>query len=253
METPSTSNLGAVGSGEPPNARFLPTRKSLLARAASDSDEIAQPALEELCQIYWYPLYAFTRSRGSSPEDAKDLTQGFLARFLAREDFQKADLRKGKLRAYLRVSMKNYMKSEFRRANRIGRGGQFTFLSIDELEAEARYGQLPVSGMTPEKIYDRQWAITLLLRVMERLRIDYDKAGKSDQFEALRELIPKYSRDQPVALIARKLNLREDTVRVYAHRLRQRYSALLREEIAHTIPDPSEVQAEIDYLLSLFS
>ena len=212
-----------------------------------------QAALEELCRTYWYPLYVFVRRQTPTREDAEDLTQAFFARFLEKNYLEKLSAQKGKFRAFLLASLKHFLANEWDRANRQKRGGGITPLSLDWQDADARYQIDPVDNSSPDKLYDRAWAVTLLERVLARLRDENATDGKAKLFERLKAFLMIGANAIPYAEAAAELNLNEGTVRVTVHRLRHRYRELLREEIGQTLSDPAQIAEEMRTLFSAFA
>jgi RNA polymerase sigma factor (sigma-70 family) len=206
--------------------------------------------MADLCGTYWYPLYAFVRSRGSSPEEAEDLTQSFFAHLLEKDVLRHVDPSKGRFRAFLLASCKNFVWDERARERAKKRGGGAKLLSLDAGEAEERFGLEPAHDLTPEKVFDRQWALTVIEQAVERLRKRYARSGKQEQFEALKVFLSGERRPVPQAEIARRLGLTELAVKVAVHRLRKRFRDALRDEIAHTVSDGEEIDAELRSLYS---
>jgi DNA-directed RNA polymerase specialized sigma24 family protein len=236
-----------------PPARFPTTRWSRIARAGGPPDNDARAALDELCRDYWFPLYAFARRRGLSPEVAEDIVQGFLTDMIERGDIGGADRSKGRFRSYLRAACEHYLANDRDHQNAAKRGGGRTIMSIDRLDAESRYGREPAHEMTAERLFERQWALTLLDRVLKRLEAESTESGKSSLFNHLR---PALQGDQLVTsyrIIAVELGMTEGAVRVAAHRLRARYRQLLREEVGRTTDDLSGIDEEIASLLAAVS
>ncbi len=213
----------------------------------------AAVALEELCRTYWYPLYAYVRRHGHSREDAEDLTQGFFARLLEKNYLEGLSSDKGKFRAFLLVALKRFLANEWDRANRQKRGGGAPTLSLDWQDADLRYQFIPADHLSPDKLYDRAWALTVLERVIIRLRDENGAEGKSRLYEKLKPFLMLGKSDIPYAQAAAALEMSEGAVRVAVHRLRRRYRELLREEIAQTLSDPSQAEAELQALLSALS
>ncbi|HWQ91563.1 MAG TPA: sigma factor-like helix-turn-helix DNA-binding protein [Clostridia bacterium] len=232
---------------------FATTHWTVVLAAGKGSPPEAARALESLCQIYWYPLYAYVRRQGYSKEDAEDLTQGFFARFLARNYLEDVRSDKGRFRAFLLASLKHYLANEFHRSHRLKRGGGLAPLSLDWRDAEARYGVEPADAASPDKLYDRAWALLLLERVIAALGEESASQGKTALFAALKPFLMVDQDGVPYSQIATQLQLNEGAVRVAVHRLRRRYRALLRKEIAQTLSDPSQVEAELGALFSAFS
>ncbi len=237
-------------SENPSAARFPTTHWSRVTRAGGLPDSEARAALEGLCRDYWFPLYAFARHRGLSPHEAEDLVQGFLADLLERGDLAGVDRSKGRFRAFLRAAFEHYLANRRDHDRAVKRGADRTIVPIDRLDAERRYGLEPAHEMTAERLFERQWALTLLQRVLRRLEDESAHAGKSALFDQLRpalqgdDLAPSYRE------IAAALGLADGAVRVAAHRLRVRYREVLREEVGRTTDDPAGVDDEIADLLA---
>lgn len=230
--------------------RFPTTQWSRVAMAAGRDDGEARVALSMLCQAYWYPIYAFVRHRGFSPEQARDRTQDFFAYVLERDLIAKADPARGRFRAFLRTVCARHLADDRDRENAAKRGGGRPQFPIDPLDAERRYALEPAHEMTAERIFDRTWALTLLCRVVDRLRREYDDAGRSARFEELITVLTRDPQARPYAEIARRLGTSEGNIRVAVHRLRGRYGLLLREEIAATVGDDTQVEEEIQDLFA---
>ena len=234
----------------PASGRFPTTRWSRVVTAASLDGSGAREALSSLCQAYWYPIYAYVRHRGHSPEQAQDLTQDFFAYLLERDLIATADPSRGRFRGLLRTICSRQLADHRDRQDAGKRGGGRFPISIDPLDAERRYTLEPANRLTPERIFDRTWALTLLGRVVDRLRGEYDDAGQAARFEALIGVLTRDPTSGPYLEIANRLGTTEGNVRVAVHRLRRRYGVLLREEIAATIEDPTEVDDEIRALFA---
>jgi RNA polymerase sigma-70 factor (ECF subfamily) len=230
--------------------RFPTTQWSRVITAANRDASEAGEALSSLCQAYWYPIYAYIRHRGYTLEQARDLTQDFFAYVLERDLFAKADPARGRFRAFLRAVCARHLTARRDRENAAKRGGGRSFVSIDLLDAERRYTNEPAHELTPERIFDRTWALTLLDRVVERLRGEYDDAGRAAKFEELITLLTRDPGTGAYSDIAERLGTTEGNVRVAVHRLRRRYGLLLREEIAATVGDAAQVEDEIHTLFA---
>jgi RNA polymerase sigma-70 factor (ECF subfamily) len=230
---------------------FPATRWTVVAAAGRATTAEAGRALEELCRDYWFPIYAYIRRRGHPPADAEDLTQGFFERLIRLGSLAGVDRERGPFRAFLLASAKHYLADEWDRATAAKRDVTRT-VPIDAGDAEARYAREPVDRLTPDRVYERQWARTLLERVLERLRAEHERAGRGELFLALRFAITAGEAAVPLAEVAARLGLSEEAVRVAAHRLRRRYRDRLREAVADTAADPSEVDAELAHLLRVF-
>ena len=213
----------------------------------------AEAALEELCRTYWYPLYAYVRRHGHTREEAEDLTQEFFARLLDKNYLQGLQRDQGKFRAFLLVALKHFLANEWDRATRKKRGGGVTLLSLNWEDAETRYQIEPADTLSPDKLYDRLWAVTLLERVITRLREENAAAGNSRVFDALSPFLTIGKSAIPYADAASRLEMTEPAVRVAVHRLRRRYRELLRGEIAQTLSDSARVDEEMAALFSAFA
>lgn len=234
-----------------PSPGQFPTTRWSRVIAAGNRDALGNgDALAGLCNAYWYPLYAYIRRRGHTPEQAQDLTQEFFAYVLERDLFAKADPDRGRFRSFLRAVCDHQLADLYDRQKAQKRGGGRTPLPIDALEAEGRYSREPADEMTPDRIFDRSWALTLLNRVLERLRQEYRDAGRAATFDALRVVLVGGPESVSHATIAERLGTSEGAVRVAVHRLRRRYGALLRQEIAGTVDDPAEIDDEIRALFA---
>ena len=231
---------------------FATTHWSVVLAASPCDSPQAREALEKLCRTYWYPLYAYVRREGHSPDDAQDLTQEFFARLLARDSLAQVGPQKGKFRSFLLASLRHFLSDQRSLARAAKRGGGAQVLSLDAMEAEGRYRLEAAERLDAEKIYERRWAMTLLEQALQRLREESAAAGKTVLFERLRTLVAGES-DVTCARVAAELGLTESAVKSSLHRLRQRYCALVREEIAHTLADPTDIEAEIRYLFAVMS
>ena len=207
------------------------------------------PALAELCTAYWYPLYAYARRKGRSPEEAEDLTQGFFAELLAKNWVVAADREKGRFRAFLLTAFKRHMGHERAKARAVKRGGGRAPLPLDFEDGERRYSLEPTHDLTPDRIYDRRWALTLLGRVLDGLEAEMCASGRADLFAALRPHLTGEPDAAAYREIAARLGMSEGGLKTAAHRLRSRYRDRLRAEIADTVTDPADVEPEIRHLL----
>jgi len=231
---------------------FVTTRWTCVIRAAGDDTTHARDALADLCQTYWYPLYAYARRRGHGSHDAEDLTQGFFAQLLRLNSLAGLSRERGKFRAFLLASMNHYLADEWQRASAQKRSAQRT-ISLDAEAAEHRYRNEPVDHLTPERVFERQWALTLLETVVQRLRAEYEASGRGPLFMELRFAITGEKNDSPYAESAKKLGMSDEAIRVAVHRLRQRYRQILRAEIAQTVADESELADELRDLRRVLS
>ena len=227
---------------------FATTHWSVVLTAGRSDITCAGAALEKLCRAYWYPLYAYVRRRGHSPEDAKDLTQEFFMRLLKHNWIGRADRQKGRFRSFLLSAMNHFLADEWDKARAQKRGGGVMPLPIQFDTAETRYTHEPADNITPEQNYERRWAMALLEEVLRQLRSEYEQEGRMELFAALHSCLVGDRTSQPYAELAVKLGVSEGTVKSAVHRLRQRYRQLLREEIAQTVAEPGEVDEELRHL-----
>jgi len=230
--------------------RFPTTHWSRVNAAGNPADPAARAALEDLCRDYWFPLYAFARRRGHSSHEAEDIVQGFLADLLERGDLASLDRSKGRFRAFLRAACEHHLANRSDHDRAAKRGGGVTIVSIDRLDAEGRYGREPAHALTPERLFEKQWALMLLERVLRRLEAESARAGKAELFARLRPALQGDGQAPSHAAIGAELEMSEGSVRVAAHRLRTRYRELLREEVGRTTGDPADVDQEIADLLA---
>ncbi len=205
----------------------------------------ADAALEMLCRAYWFPLYAFARRRGYSPDDAADLTQEFFSRLIEKSFLESANPERGRFRTFLLTIFQRFLAKEFDRSQAIKRGGGLAHLSIDFDDGEMRYAGGLTDEQTPERIFERQWALTLLQRVVDQLRTEYRSKGKGKMFEQCRSFLVGSAAAIGAAGTARNLNMTEGALRVAIHRLRERYRELLRIEVAGTIADETTIDDEL--------
>ncbi|MBE0544229.1 MAG: sigma-70 family RNA polymerase sigma factor [Verrucomicrobia bacterium] len=219
----------------------------MLAAHAGDPAR-AREALEKLCSVYWYPLYAFLRRRGHQPADAEDLVQGFIAHLLAREFFQVADPDKGRFRSYLLASLNHFVADAAALAGRLKRGAGHPLLSLDATLAEQRYAQEPADPGDPQQLFERRWALTLLDTVLQRLETEAAESGRASLFRQIKDVLLGDRSGVRYAELAPQLGLSEAALTMTVHRLRRRYRELVREEIAHTVSRPVEIDEEMRYL-----
>jgi RNA polymerase sigma factor (sigma-70 family) len=240
-------DLGPLEEGA---ASFHTTRWTIVMKAAQSQAPGGKSALAQLCRTYWYPLYIFARRRGYSPDDAQDLTQGFFLDLLKHRALASVDRLKGKFRSFLLASFQNHLSDQADHACRIKRGGGREFVRLDAEEAEQRYRLEPVECLTAEKLFDARWAITLLAETLNRVRQEYANEGKTSIFEALRVFLDPANTRAPPSYdeVADQLQVSTGAVKTLIHRLRKRYTALLREEVGRTVSDPAEVDDEIHAL-----
>jgi len=234
----------------PRRQQFNTTHWSVILAARGESAD-AQEALEKLCRVYWYPLYVFVRRQGHSPEDTEDLIQGFFARLLERKDLETVQRERGRFRSYLLVSLKHFVLNEQLRARAEKRGGGKSFISLDEVEAEKKFAQEPVDKSTPEKIFERRWAMALLDTVLERLRKEYETTERLRLFESLRWFLSDEPAEQSQAQIGAQLGLSTGAIKQAVRRLRQRYRELLHEEVANTVATAADIDDEVRHLVEV--
>jgi RNA polymerase sigma-70 factor (ECF subfamily) len=233
-------------------AVFATTHWSVVL-AARDGGSGADGALESLCRIYWYPLYAFVRRRGYEAHDAQDLTQEFFARLLEKDFLRGVDRTKGKFRSFLLAALEHFLANEWRRANAIKRGRGLAFIPLNDETAEAQYLQLAVSGLSPEQLFEQQWATTLLEQAVIRLRDEFIAEGKGPLFEQQKVFLTGERQAGGYAELAVKLGSTEAALKMAVSRMRRRYGELLRGEIAHTVAGPEEVEEELRALFAALS
>jgi len=232
---------------------FTTTNWSVVLAAGRTDTARAIVALERLCQKYWRPIYVLVRRRGSNHHEAEDLTQAFFEYLLEKETLKVVDRRKGKFRCFLLTALTNFLLNEWDKRQTLKRGGKHQIISLDEMAAEKLYGKEPVEQFSPEKLFERQWAITVIEQVLARLKSEYTEAGKSDLFAKLESGLTGEVRPGMYADWAAALNMNEGAVKVALHRLRRRFGELLRSEVAHTVTEPAEVADEIRHLLAVIS
>lgn len=220
--------------------------------SADESESVARQALEQLCQAYWFPLYAYARRRGHAHEDAQDLTQSFFERFLQRGYFARAERERGRFRTFLLTSLKRFLAEEWRRANRQKRGGAVTFVPFASQDAENRYSCEPCDQLSPDLLYDLRWAGVLLERVLARLRKDYESTGRSEVYCQLQRFLWGREAEISYGEMSEQLGMNVGAVKVAIHRLRHRYRDLLREEVANTVEREEQIDDELRHLLSAF-
>jgi RNA polymerase sigma-70 factor (ECF subfamily) len=238
---------------DPPDPRqFATTRWSLVlsARPGQEDQSRAREALEKLCHAYWYPLYAFVRSRGFSAVDAQDLTQAFFTRIVESGGFPSADREKGRFRSYLLGAMKHFLANEWHRGQTQKRGGRVQFIEWDALDPEPRFAGTSESLDDPDHLFDREWALETVAGALNTLRKEMEEADRGEQFDALKGSLTGEG-DLPRAEIAARLGMSEGAVKVAVHRLRRRYRALLRAAIAETVGSEAELDDELRYLVEV--
>jgi DNA-directed RNA polymerase specialized sigma24 family protein len=242
------SRMGAV-----PDSRFQTTSWSLVLRAAGQSSTQAHEALAKLCQTYWHPVYSFVRRSGYQPDQAQDLTQGFFLVLLEKNYVGDADRQRGRFRSFLLTSVKHFLANERDRAHALKRGGGQKPISIDVLEAEGWYAPAAVEPTTPESLFERRWALSLLEHVMAKLRSEFAGMNKAKQFERMSAFLNCDPAGARYEELAAELVMSAGALRVAVHRMRRKYRNILRAEIAETVSTPEEIDEEIRFLLSTLS
>ncbi len=232
---------------------FTTTDWSVVLQARSGHSAEAAEALNQLCGAYWYPLYAFVRRQGYGPQDAEDLLQSFLACLIEKNYLKDVDPAKGRFRSVLLAALKHFLSKEWEKAKAQKRGGQARFVPLPSESAESRYIEEPASDLTPEKLYEQHWAFVLLESVMRRLEEHFTEAGKREFFEAAKGFLIGRHSPQTYAGLSQRFGLNEAALRMKVQRMRHRYQQVLREEVAHTVASPNEVEEEIRYLLRVLS
>lgn len=229
---------------------FETTRWSVVRAAASSQPSHARQALESLCSTYWYPLYTYIRHQGYSSEDARDLIQEFFSRFLQKDYLKGVDPAKGKFRSFLLASVNHFLSNERDKVKTLKRGGGVTFLPLDFSSFEERYINAASQTLTPDKLFDRAWALALLESALLRLRQEYENAGKEVLFDRLKGTLTGQESCMPYRELGMELGLSEGAIKTAAHRLRRRYRDLLLDEIAQTLAEGESVDEELHYLFA---
>jgi RNA polymerase sigma-70 factor (ECF subfamily) len=235
------------------NAAFATTRWSVVLSTLDGDPGRARLALEQLFVTYWYPLYAFLRRRGHQPADAEDLVQGFIAHVLERDSLRSVNADKGRFRSYLLACLNHFVADTAARAGRLKRGAGRAPLSLDAAAAERRYGLEPADPATPEQLYERRWALTLLDTVLQRLEGEAEESGRGELFRQIKGVLVGDRSGSPYARLSEQLGLSVAALAVTVHRLRRRYRELVREEIAHTVSHPAEVDEEMRHLFQVLA
>jgi RNA polymerase sigma factor (sigma-70 family) len=244
------TSLTALGGNAYHGPAFTTTHWSVVLEAQGESP-VAQEALEKLCRTYWRPIYSFLRRQGIRQEEAEDITQGFFAQLLERRKFSAVRKEKGRLRSFLLGALKYFLADEQRRAIAIKRGEGQRLIPLEELCADERIEMEPADRMTAEMIYERRWALTVLEQVLDRLKNEYRTAGNAALFDSLKRLLPDEPGSPSQAKIAAQLGMTENALRQAFYRFRQRYQSLLREEIAHTVATPGDIEDELRHLIAV--
>jgi RNA polymerase sigma factor (sigma-70 family) len=242
-------------SGAGPSAQapgFCTTHWSAVLTARAGGSAAAQ-ALAELCETYWYAIYAYVRRRGHPPEDAADLTQAFFARFLEKNFLGDLTPGAGRFRSFLLVCCQHFLANEWDKAQTLKRGSGRTILSLDDDSAEHRYKFEPVDPLTPETLFERRWACTVLEKVLAGLRDEFARNDRAEVFDELKPFLSPGQGDSSYAEISRRTGLTESAVKVAVHRMRRRYGELLRAEIAKTVADGNEIEDEVRHFIAVLS
>jgi RNA polymerase sigma-70 factor (ECF subfamily) len=230
---------------------FATTRWSVVLAAGEEPSPQAEAAVAQLCRTYWYPLYAFVRQEGLDPHDAEDMTQGFFLHLLQRRDLARVRREKGRFRSFLLVSLKHFLVNEWKRARAEKRGGRNSFVPLAGLNAEDRYAAEGTDDGSPERVFDRHWALALIETVLASLREEYESSGRAKLFELLQPFLSGQGASRSQAEIGTELGLNENAVKQAVHRLRQRYRECLRDAVAHTVAQPGDVEDELRYLIEV--
>jgi len=247
MSAPANSN-----SGFPTPRGFCSTHWSVVSKIRRTGSPEAADALTWLCEQYWYPLYAFVRRKGYDAEKARDLTQAFFARLIEKDEIPAADPNRGRFRTFLLTALQHFLANARDHEHALKRGGGRRPIRLDWRDAESRYGQEPGHDLTPEKLFLRRWAMTLLDRVLGQLRSEYGEGRKRAVFEAAKAFLTANASAETYAEIGRRLKLSEGAVKVAVHRMRRRYRELLRTEIKETVDDPERPGSVDEELNDLF-
>ena len=249
---PPMSPTPPTPAGPPaPRSTFPTTQWSLVVHAGAGSESQARAALETLCRQYWYPLYAFVRRQGRPHHEAEDCTQEFLARLLAGDGVARARPERGRFRTFLLTALRNFLTDEWRRAQAEKRGGGTAPLALELQGAEERFSYEPEDpGLTPEQAFDRNWALGMLDRAMISLQAEYEASGRGELFVALGPLMWGNSTDAPPAKAAERLAMNNHAFTMALHRLRRRFRESLRDEVAATVAEGADVDAELHYLIA---
>jgi RNA polymerase sigma-70 factor (ECF subfamily) len=245
-----TSEIAGTGSGA---GDFTTTHWSVVMNVGAEDSALADRALAILCQTYWYPLYSYARRLGHGPEDAQDLTQEFFARLLQKGYLHRADATRGKFRTFLLTALKRFLVNEWVREHAAKRGGGQPNLPLDIDATERRYSAEPVDNATPEKVFEKRWALTLLDQVLTRLRQEFAADGRAEQFEQFKTVLWGEKDSPPYAELAARLGMTEGALKVAVHRLRKRYREVLRAEVANTVASPDEVDDELRHLIAVMT
>jgi RNA polymerase sigma-70 factor (ECF subfamily) len=241
------------GSSSAPGEIFATTRWTVVLAAGQRHTPQSDRALEELCRAYWFPLYAYVRRRGHSKQDAEDSVQAFFARFLEKNYLTNLSAERGRFRSFLLASLKHFLINEWKKSQRLKRGGGEKLLSLDWESADNKFQVAATNEPSPDKAFDREWALALLAKVIGRLQTEFENNGKGRLFEQLKIFLTAGKGALPHADAAKNLGMDETAVRVAVHRLRKHYRFLLREEISQTLTDAADVDEEMRALFGAFA
>ena len=236
-----------------PGDIFATTHWTVVLAAGKRHTPQSDRALEELCRSYWFPLYAYVRRRGHGKEDAEDSVQAFFARFLAKNYLAGLSAERGRFRAFLLASLKHFLINEWKKSQRLKRGGGDKNLLLDWQTADTKFQVAATNEPSPDKAFDREWALALLAKVIKRLQKECEADGKAKLFEQLKTFLTAGKGESAQSETAKSLGMEEGAVRVAIHRLRKRYRQLLRDEISQTLTDPAQVDEEMRALFGAFS
>jgi RNA polymerase sigma factor (sigma-70 family) len=250
MNPSSNSNRGHTPIS---NARFATTHWSVVLAAGDRADTQYECALQALCQTYWYPLYAYARHRGHQTPDAEDLIQSFFMRIMEKDVLARITRDKGRFRSFLLTALNHFRIDEWKQARTEKRGAGRTIVGLEMDQAEERYRHEPVDTTTPETLFDQNWAVTLLNTVFDQLQQEQAEAGRGERFKQLKFCLTGQRSAVPYTQLAEKLNLSEAALKVQVHRLRKRYRELLRQEVAHTVSSPEDIEEEMQHLFEVLS
>ena len=243
---------GSDSEAQTHGAVFATTHWSVVLAAGAQNASQSAVALEELCRTYWQPIYAYIRRRGYCPEDAEDLTQELFARLLRSNTVDRADPERGRFRSFLVGAVKHLLADENAKVEAKKRGGGVRFLSWEQASAEHQLGAEPMDRLSPDRVFDRRWAMTVLEHATQRLRAEYKGPDRQAVFAELKNYVTGDPAESSYTQAAARLGLSESAVKSTIHRLRQRYHALVREEVAQTVANPQDLEDEIRYLIALF-
>ncbi|HEY5909912.1 MAG TPA: sigma-70 family RNA polymerase sigma factor [Verrucomicrobiae bacterium] len=234
-------------------AQFTTTHWTVILAAGEKETPYSVAALEALCRTYWQPLYGYIRQRGYSPPDAQDLTQAYFARVLERDFLRGVDRSKGKFRSFLLATLDHFLANEWRNGHTQKRGGRFSFVSLEDTLAEQQYCEMAAAGLSPEQLFERQWATTLLERVLGRLHDEFVASGRETLFEEIKIFLTGEKQTVSYATLAAGLGTTVAGLKMAVSRMRHRYGELVREEIAATVASPEEIDGELQAMFSALS